>query len=366
MKKTNKRFLKNSFTIFLVTIGLVIAFGNHFDIDCDASDYITGENEKILEIFSSKFVTGLSNVVNAFGHIAGKKPKIKTAADVDTSFTSCWMKNLKDDAKLKDILIPGSHDSGTYSMAPTTSLNLIGKTAQTQEMDIYNQAKVGSRYFDVRVKALNKTVVINHGIINGCRASVVLKSFLKFIDENPSEVIILDMRGCRGVAAKRIINSPEMKKIFEKSLTRSMCQDYSSVSMKQLRDLNVNFIIILEYDDEHFYTPEHMQCPWSRETRQSSSVDILVNQEIKHLEESSPNKMVNIAPIHMPTAKDFFLNNASPLDWEKKISNDRSKKLLSSDDFKKRANIVSLDALYHNEKFVKTLININKERSLMN
>ena len=150
MRKTNKRFLKNSFIIFLITIGLVIAFGNHFDIDCDASDYIASENDKILEIFSSRFVTGLSNVVNAFGHIVGKKQKIKTAADLDTSFTSCWMKNLKDDAKLKDILIPGSHDSGTYSMAPTTSFNLIGKTAQTQEMDIYNQAKVGSRYFSLK------------------------------------------------------------------------------------------------------------------------------------------------------------------------------------------------------------------------
>lgn len=365
MTKFNKnRIFKNSFIIFLITIGMSISFSNYFKINCEASDYIAGESEAIAEVFSSNLVTGLSNFVNFFGHVFGKSKKIKTAADIDTSLTSCWMKDLKDDVKLKDILIPGSHDAGTYSMAPTTGLNLIGKAAQAQEMDIYNQAKVGSRYFDVRVRAVNNDVVINHGVVNGCKVSVVLNSFLKFIDENPSEIIILDMRGCHGLAAKRIMNLPEMKKIFEKSLTHSMCRDYSSVSMKQLWDLNVNFIVILGYDDEHFYTPDGMHCPWNRETRQSSSVDVLVNQEIEHLVNVPSDKMVNIAPIHMPTAKEFFLNKASPIDWEKENSSKRNAMLLSSDEFRKRANIVSLDALYQNEKFIKELVNINKERLL--
>ena len=98
---------------------------------------------------------------------------------------------MKDDAKFCEILFPGTHDSGTYSMAPDHKLNTIARAAQTQDMDFYNQLKIGVRAFDVRVRDLGDKIVVNHGVVNGCNVEEVLDSVLKFYFENPSEVVFL-------------------------------------------------------------------------------------------------------------------------------------------------------------------------------
>lgn len=373
MKKHVKKTFAFVLTIFLMFTGMLFTPNNELHVDAlsnKKSSRKINENEGISKIFSSKFVTALSDIANVIGRIFGGKVNTKKPTNIDTSFTSCWMKYLKDDAKLKDILIPGSHDSGTYSMAPSTGLNLIGKAAQTQEMNIYNQAKVGARYFNIRARALSESVVVSHGVVNGCKVSKVLKSFLNFIKDNPSEVIVLRISHSSSSAIKKIMALPEMKSIFEKSLTKSMCSnygsDYSLLSMKQLRDSKVNFVIISDYNDDHFQKTENLHDIYTEKTRESNSTDIMVNQELKNLSDAPSYKMVNITPIHTSTTKEFFLNKASPLAWENKISKYRNEKLLASDLFRKKANIVSLDALYHNAKFVKTLIDINKERYLMN
>ena len=57
-------------------------------------------------------------------------------------FYSTWMGEIKEDTKLKNIVIPGSHDAGSYGMMPQ---------ARTQGHDIIDQLKSGARYFDLRV-----------------------------------------------------------------------------------------------------------------------------------------------------------------------------------------------------------------------
>ncbi|MBQ6143965.1 MAG: hypothetical protein IJI84_05780 [Clostridia bacterium] len=373
MKKHIKKTFAFMLTIFLMFTGMLFTQNNELHVDAlsnKKSSRKVNKHDGTSKIFYSKFVTTISKIANVVGRIFGGKVNTKKPTNIDTSFTSCWMKYLKDDAKLKDILIPGSHDSGTYSMAPTTGLNLIGKAVQIQEMDIYNQAKVGARCFNIRARALSDSVVISHDIVNGCKVSDVLKSFLNFIKDNPSEVIILHITHSSSIAIKKIIELPEMKSIFEKSLTKSMCSnyglDYPLLSMKQLRDSKVNFVIISDYNDEHFHETWNLHDIYTEKTRESNSTDIMVNQELKNLSDAPSYKMVNITPIHTSTTKEFFLNKASPLAWENKISKYRNEKLLASDLFRKKANIVSLDALYHNAKFVKTIIDINKERYLMN
>ena len=373
MKKYVKKAFAFVLTIFLMFTGMIFTSNSCLyaeALSTKKSSQKVNEKDGNSEIFYSKLVTTVSKIANVIGRIFGGKANTKKLTGIDTSFTSCWMKYLKDDAKLKDILIPGSHDSGTYSMAPTTWLNLIGKAAQTQEMNIYNQAKVGARYFNIRARALSDSVVIEHDIVNGCKVSEVLKSFLKFINDNPSEVIFLHISHSSDVAIRKIMALPEMKSIFKKSLTNSMCSnygvDYPLFNMKQLRDLKVNFIIISDYDDDHFQKTNSLHDIYTEKTRESNSTNTMVNQELQNLSNAPSYKMSNITPVHTSTKKEFFLNKASPLAWEKKISKSRNKKLLASNLFRKKANIVSLDALYHNAKFVKTLIDINKERLLMN
>jgi hypothetical protein len=60
--------------------------------------------------------------------------------------------------KLSKIVIPGSHDAGTYSLDPETNDDAI-----TQSEDLIHQLNDGARAFDIRVTATNGGYYLNHG-----------------------------------------------------------------------------------------------------------------------------------------------------------------------------------------------------------
>jgi hypothetical protein len=59
-----------------------------------------------------------------------------------------WMKGLKDDRKLVELCLPGSHDAGIYQ--DLTAGVDPGVKARTQNSNIWEQAMCGSRVFDIR------------------------------------------------------------------------------------------------------------------------------------------------------------------------------------------------------------------------
>ena len=69
-----------------------------------------------------------------------------------------WMSGLKGTRKLVELCLPGSHDAGVYKDL-TAGVN-PGASARCQYSNIYEQAMVGSRVFDVRC-FLRKTGIIN-------------------------------------------------------------------------------------------------------------------------------------------------------------------------------------------------------------
>jgi hypothetical protein len=89
-----------------------------------------------------------------------------------------WMRDLESKLwarKLSDIVIPGSHDTGTYGL-PNDPISLIGK-AQTE--DITSQLNDGARSFDIRVRwsdglgtvdqpCYTNDFYARHGILTAC------------------------------------------------------------------------------------------------------------------------------------------------------------------------------------------------------
>jgi len=73
-----------------------------------------------------------------------------------TSDYSNWMSDnlqLLGEHELKDVVIPGSHDTGMYVVENCTSIATIGANAcntQTQRGSILEQLRSGIRYFDLR------------------------------------------------------------------------------------------------------------------------------------------------------------------------------------------------------------------------
>ena len=112
-----------------------------------------------------------------------------------------WMENIPDETKLSSMSIPGTHDSCTQNV----DMRYI---FQCQDASIATQLKYGYRYLDMRLvlekRSGQETLVLKHNIAR-CKISDspfartltladVLKDVYTFLDEHPSETVILCMK----------------------------------------------------------------------------------------------------------------------------------------------------------------------------
>lgn len=100
---------------------------------------------------------------------------------------SDWMSYLKDSVRLRDIVMPGSHNAGSYGMP---------STACCQDGDLREQFEHGVRHFCIRMCDDNKTgdVVMSHGIAKGVSLGNALFELGEAMNEHPTEFCILDIR----------------------------------------------------------------------------------------------------------------------------------------------------------------------------
>ena len=110
---------------------------------------------------------------------------------------SSWMENIHDDTLVNEIVMPGSHDAGSYTMV------WLG---ETQQFDIDKQLEMGTRYFDIRVNKIDDEYVIFHSIINGVKFLPMLESIKNFVIENPTETLLLDFQHFSGGSQNDVYN----------------------------------------------------------------------------------------------------------------------------------------------------------------
>lgn len=97
-----------------------------------------------------------------------------------------WMKYIRDDVKLTQAVMPGTHNSGSYGMI---------SFACCQDDDMYTQFAYGVRHFCIRYHEIVKNkIVLSHGVAMGKPLTHALKSMRRMIEENDSEFFIFDMR----------------------------------------------------------------------------------------------------------------------------------------------------------------------------
>ncbi|KAK7447955.1 hypothetical protein Landi51_06758 [Colletotrichum acutatum] len=130
-----------------------------------------------------------------------------------------WMNSIKDtirDRKVANVVMPGTHDAG---MSKLTDALLSGGSegnTQTQMLNIYDQLRAGSRWFDLRVSSVHQVVnccgnydfwtmhvsnEVEEVVIGrtGEKFDDVIKEINRFTNENPGEVIFLQFRYLVGV-----------------------------------------------------------------------------------------------------------------------------------------------------------------------
>ncbi|KAG1657828.1 Heparan-alpha-glucosaminide N-acetyltransferase [Nymphon striatum] len=104
-----------------------------------------------------------------------------------------WMNTSKaviGDVYLRKVMIPGSHNSGSYSTK--VSKSIISRFLITQDMSIFNQLIFGIRYLDLRIGAHNNDFWIYHDVFRTKTRLVTVLDDVKAFMNTTNEVIILD------------------------------------------------------------------------------------------------------------------------------------------------------------------------------
>ena len=104
------------------------------------------------------------------------------------AYSKNWLKNVDDNAKITEVSLPGTHDSGaTHSIA-----DVAGKC---QDLSIKTQLEIGVRFFDLRLQLVNDEFKIVHSFVDqNLKFSAVLKDLYSFIKENSSEYLIISIK----------------------------------------------------------------------------------------------------------------------------------------------------------------------------
>ena len=102
-----------------------------------------------------------------------------------------WMKNVDDNKSLKDISIPGTHDTCTSNLSKTLIAPALGLT-QCQDFSVGAQLIMGVRSLDIRVKS-------NGGIYHRsytCNSTLdqVVSECLDFLKKYPTETILFTVK----------------------------------------------------------------------------------------------------------------------------------------------------------------------------
>lgn len=108
-----------------------------------------------------------------------------------------WMKEISDQKLIKDINIPGTHDSGTKYVSKNSD------EYQCQRLSITEQMQIGVRYFDIRciAKDLDHSPEIMHSTINCLdeygnilKLNRLVADAQAFLKSNPSETLIFQIK----------------------------------------------------------------------------------------------------------------------------------------------------------------------------
>jgi hypothetical protein len=113
---------------------------------------------------------------------------------------------LKDhpETTLRDMVIPGTHDSGTYNLNSHSDLSpdspsfyslakgVVADWGKAQSFDFHHMLRMGVRHFDLRILKHDGHFVLVHGLV-GMKLDDALSQVKNFANAHPMEPIILEV-----------------------------------------------------------------------------------------------------------------------------------------------------------------------------
>lgn len=184
--------------------------------------------------------------------------------------TANWMSQIPDNRALNQIIIPGTHDSGTYAITSSSHFSIsdpgplptwleaisnilpisvvrpiVANWSKTQPYSIADQLNNGIRYFDFRVCFTNRDFYFCHTMLSDLVANG-LQDIQAFAKKHPSEIIIIDFNHVYGIqdSATESAFLQIIKNYLENTAIPNTYHPTST--MGQLRQSNRQVIILMD------------------------------------------------------------------------------------------------------------------------
>lgn len=158
-----------------------------------------------------------------------------------------WMSYIKDEVKLKETVMPGAHNAGSFGMMPM---------ACCQDGNLKEQFEYGIRHYCLRMCTDKKTgrPVFCHGLTRGRPVEGEIAKLAQAMNEHPTEFFILDIREYQPqkigpLTLKYHVDAAEVDRILSKYLNPAGnaltdFSDIGEVTMGDIRRSGKRFLLL--------------------------------------------------------------------------------------------------------------------------
>eukprot|EP00088_Acartia_fossae_P011830 TRINITY_DN1601_c0_g1_i6.p1 TRINITY_DN1601_c0_g1~~TRINITY_DN1601_c0_g1_i6.p1 ORF type:complete len:566 (+),score=118.82 TRINITY_DN1601_c0_g1_i6:59-1756(+) len=247
-----------------------------------------------------------------------------------------WMTDLPHHVKqlpLSKLTIPGSHDSGTSNLVPSTVAGvdqpkhirdlvrrfpriakfLMPRWSVTQHLDVTKQLQQGIRYLDIRCVAVreeNRLRVI-HCLLGDTIRNILLK-IKYFLHMHPQEVVILDFQHVYNFVFEDHV---ELCRALITGFGAALCprppKDQAVYSLQFMQDSGFQVIVIYPVELAQFcWTRELCPSPWPNTTSPAFLKDFLT----KNTSARDPNRLFVSQGIFTPRPATVIFHPVSTLE----------------------------------------------------
>lgn len=154
-----------------------------------------------------------------------------------------WMSYVSDDKLIRNLAIPGSHDSGCMEMP---------WYGATQDLTFAEQLARGTRYFDIRVNASKKGYVIFHGPVNGVSYQGVLDDIAEFMDSHPTEFLILDFSHFKNGSEAKVFEMFEQTVGVDRFIVNDTDNPVAYIDSLTMGDVRGKCLVLIDRDETDF------------------------------------------------------------------------------------------------------------------
>lgn len=269
-----------------------------------------------------------------------------------------WMSNYSN-ISLKDLIIPGSHDSfaNYFKSYSHNDLNLpiifnpiIKRWAKTQNKTITEQLNLGIRYFDIRVEEYKNVFYCVHSLLSHTLYDV-LNEILLFIKNNPTEKILIDINHIYNITDINILKN-YVKSIFEGYLVKNNIKNLN----KPIKKVKGNILLFLDVNDEFIFLNDNINSMWHNTNNINTLINSVENEKLD-------NKKINISQmiltIQLSNIFKSFLCCCNPTSLENLNDIYKNDMLNSLRNIITEKNIIIMD--FVDEEFINICINANQK-----